>query len=295
MSRSHFLSGAARDEDCGGRVGLCGPGAGRVPGGNRERRHLYRQGCGEGPHPAPGHHAHLRARPRRDGQAQPGGEAAGVHDRPAPFGSRGEHRVHRGWHAAARRRVGRPDARARRRARNRESDERLQSHRRQEHGAGRHGAAGARDCRQGNLASLQRGQQSGVPEAGRRGRGLPETRSRGHWRRRRSRPEVDDRPLRALHAHGRAHHGHGYGERRDVQVRGELDPGHAHLVHERDRERLRGVRRQRGSGAQGHRRRSPHRVVSSCFRGSVSAAAASRRTSRRSSSSPATPATTSRS
>ena len=112
-----------------------------------------------------------------------------------------------------------------------------------------------------DLASLQRRQQSGIPEAGRRGRGLPEARSRRHRRRRRSGAGADGRALRAVHAHGRADHGDGLRQRRAVQVRRERDSRHAHLVHERDRERLRGVRRRRRSGAQGHRRRSPHRAV----------------------------------
>ncbi len=143
-------------------------------------------------------------------------------------------------------------------------------------------------------ASVQRRQQSGVPEAGRGGRGLPEARSRRHRRRRRSRARADDRAVRAVHAHRRAHHGDGLRERRAVQVRGERDSRHAHLVHERSRERLRSVRRERRSGAQGDRRRSSASARRSSFRASDSAAAAFRKTSRRSSSSPATRATTSR-
>ena len=58
--------------------------------------------------------------------------------------ARREHRLHRGRHAAARRRVGRPDARAGRRQRHRAGDERLQGDRRQEHRAGGHRGARAR-------------------------------------------------------------------------------------------------------------------------------------------------------
>ena len=50
-------------------------------------------------------------------------------------------------------------------------------------------------------------------------------------------------------------------ERRAVQVRGQRDARDAHLVHERDRQRLRAGRRRRRSGAQGDRLRSPHRHV----------------------------------
>ena len=67
-----------------------------------------------------GAHAHLRARPRRDGPAQPRREAARVHDRPAACGPRRQHRVHRRRYAPARRWVGRSVARARCRARNRD-------------------------------------------------------------------------------------------------------------------------------------------------------------------------------
>ena len=131
--------GAITNENCGRRIRLCRPGAGSLSGGKRQRRDVHRQGCGEGPQTAPRRHAHLRARPRRDGQAQPGREAARVHDRPSARGPRRQHRLHRRRHAAARRRLGRSVARARRRARHREGDERLQGDRRQEHGSGRHG------------------------------------------------------------------------------------------------------------------------------------------------------------
>ena len=51
--------------------------------------------------------------------------------------------------------------------RHRESDERLQGHRQQEHGAGRHRREGSRDRAPRDHASLQRRQQSRIPEAGR--------------------------------------------------------------------------------------------------------------------------------
>ena len=53
-----------------------------------------------------------------------------------------------------------------------------------------------------------------------------------------------------------------YGERRAVQVRGELDPGDAHLVHERDRERLR-ARRRRTSTRCARRSASDRRIGTS--------------------------------
>ncbi len=63
----------------------------------------------------------------------------------------------------------------------------------QEHGAGRHGGESPRGHRGGDHAGVQRGQQSGVPEAGRRGRGLPEAGPRRHRRARRARGGRDAR------------------------------------------------------------------------------------------------------
>ena len=71
-----------------------------------------------------------------------------------------QHRLHCRRHAAARRRIGRSLARARRCARYREVDERLQGDRRQEHGAGGHGRARARADAPRDITSLQRRQQS---------------------------------------------------------------------------------------------------------------------------------------
>ena len=65
------------------------------------------------------------------------------------------------------------------------------------------------------------------------------------------------------------------------QVRRQRAAGHTHLVHERGGERLRGVRRERRRGAQGHRLGPAHRAVVPVSRRRVTAAAASRRTSRR--------------
>ena len=193
MGWKDILAGAASrgetitNENCGRRIRLRWPGAGSLSGGKRQRRDLHRQGRVEGPASAARCHADLRARPRRDGQAQPGGEASRFYDRPSARGARREHRLHRSRHAAARRRLGGSVARARRCARHREIDERLQSDRGQEHGSRRYGPTGARGHTTRNQASFQRGQQPRVPEAGGGGRGLSEARSRRHRRRRRSR------------------------------------------------------------------------------------------------------------
>ena len=68
-------------------------------------------------------------------------------------------------------------------ARHRACDERLQGHRRQEHGAGRHRARrSARSIRRRNHAPVQRGQQPRVPEAGGGDRRLHEAGPRGDRR-----------------------------------------------------------------------------------------------------------------
>ena len=48
----------------------------------------------------------------------------------------------------------------------------------------------------------------------------------------------DARALRSVHADWRTDHDDGYGQRGIVQVRGKLDPRHAHFLHERDRQHL---------------------------------------------------------
>ena len=78
-----------------------------------------------------------------------------------------------------------------------QGDERLQGHRQQEHGAGRHRREGARGDPPRDDASVQRRQQPRVPEAGRGDRRLHEARSRGDRRRRPARRRADEGALRA--------------------------------------------------------------------------------------------------
>ena len=105
----------------------------------------------------------------------------------------------------------------------------------------------------------------------------------------------DAADLRALHADRRAHHGDGHGERGALQVRGERAAGHEDLVHERNRERLRGRSAPTWTRCGARSGLTGASVRRSCSRASATAAAASRRTSRPSSSSRRTRATTSRS
>ena len=79
----------------------------------------------------------------------------------------------------------------------------------------------------------------------------------------------------------------------DDQARRQRRPDDPHLVHQRDRKRLRGDRSRRGPGRRRDRPRPAHRPELPSRRASATAAAASRRTRWRSSSSPRTPATTS--
>ena len=89
---------------------------------------------------------------------------------------------------------------------------------------------------------------------------------------------ADAGALRAVHAHRRADHDDGLRQRRARQVCRERDAGHAHLVHERGRQRLRAGRRRRRSSAPRDRLGQAHRHRRSCFPASATAAAASRKT-----------------
>ena len=80
---------------------------------------------------------------------------------------------------------------------------------------------------------------------------------------------------------GRADHGDGLRQRRAVEVRRQRAAGHAHLVHERGRERLRGVRRRTSTRCARPSARIAASARRSCSPASATAAAASRRTSRR--------------
>ena len=116
------------------------------------------------------------------------------------------------------------------------------------------------------------------------------SRPRGRRRRRRLGGRRGRRPLRAARRAARAHRRR---LGRDGQAGLQRLPRHEDLVHQRDRERLRGDRRRRPRGRARHGPRRPDRAEVPAGRASASAARASRRTSPRSSSSPATPATTS--
>jgi UDPglucose 6-dehydrogenase len=96
-------------------------------------------------------------------------------------------------------------------------------------------------------------------ENGPRGRAVP-------------RPLRPVRPQRAPHLH------HGHPVRRDGQVRLQQLPGDQDLVHQRDGQPLRGLRRQHQPRPRGHVRRQPHRARSSSTRAWATAARASPRT-----------------
>ena len=184
--------GGARREDCGRRHGLRRPGGRGVFCRERQRRHLRRFQRRQGQGAQARQDPDLRAGARGNRQAQHRREAPHLHHRAARGRQGLRHHLHRRRHPRSGGRLGRPQARARRRPRRRPRDGRLQGHRRQEHRAGRDLREGARGDAQGDPPPVQRRQQPGVPEAGRRGRRLPQARPRGHWRRRRARRRDDD-------------------------------------------------------------------------------------------------------
>ena len=100
-------------------------------------------------------------------------------------------------------------------------------------------------------------------------------RPRRRRRRRRLGRRRRGRALRAARGAARAHR-HPLG--RDGQARLQRVPGHQDLVHQRDRQRVRGDRRRRGRGRPRHGPRRPHRPEVPAGRASASAARASPRT-----------------
>ena len=96
-----------------------------------------------------------------------------------------------------------------------------------------------------------------VPQGGLGGQGLPLARPRRHRRRRRL-----GRRGRggAVLAARRARRAHGHQERGDGQARLQRLPRHQDLVHQRDRQRLRGDGRGRRRGGARHGPRRPHRA-----------------------------------
>ena len=85
----------------------------------------------------------------------------------------------------------------------------------------------------------------------------------------------------ALPAAARAHHDHRPAHGRDDQVRLQRLPGHQDLVHQRDRQHLRGAGRRRERSGRRHGLRQAHRPRTSWTPASATAARASPRTSRR--------------
>ncbi len=130
----------------------------------------------------------------------------------------------------------------------------------------------------------------GVPQGGHGARRLPQARPRRRRRRRRLGRRRRRRSLRAARRAARAHR---HRQRRDGQARLQRLPRHQDLLHQRDRQRLRGDRRRRAARSPRGWGSTSASVRRSCARASATAARASRRTSAPSSSSPATPATTS--
>ena len=176
-------------------------------------------------------------------------------------------------------RASRPWSRSCRRRRARAGDE--------EHRAGRHRDRDPSRRSRPGLRLLP-----GVPQGGLGGRGLPAPRPGGD-RRRPGRRVGGRRGRGGLPAAGRRAGAHRRRLGGDDQARLQRLPGHQDLVHQRDRQRLRGGRRRRHRGRPRHGPRQADRPDRSCGPGSATGAVVFRRTRRPSSSSPGTPATTS--
>ena len=162
--------------------------------------------------------------------------------------------VRRGRHAADLLRRRRPVRRPRRRQRDAAVGRARAGH--EVDRAGRHGGD--------DPAHLRRAGQGlplrvvpGVPQGGLGDQGLPGARPR----RRRRRGRLGRRRRgRALRAAGGAARAHGHQERRDGQARLQRVPGDEDLVHQRDRQRLRGDRRRRRRGRPRHGPGQPDRA-----------------------------------
>ena len=119
----------------------------------------------------------------------------------------------------------------------------------EEHRAGRDGRAGARRARRAGPRGGRVLLQPGVPEGGRGDRRLPAPRPGGH---RGLRPEDGDRVAALYEPLDTRIVRTDRAERRDGQVRRQRLPRHEDLVHQRDRQRLRGGRRRRRRRRRGH-------------------------------------------
>ena len=144
-----------------------------------------------------------------------------------------------------------------RRARGRRGDARLRPPRagHEVDGAGRHrrdDQAAVRRAGQGLLVRLL----PRVPQGGLGGRGLPAIPTASSSATTATGPATRCGALRAARRAARAHR---HQERRDGQARLQRLPGDEDLVHQRDRQRLRGDRRGRRRGRQGHGPRRPDR------------------------------------
>ena len=159
----------------------------------------------------------------------------------------------------------------------------------EEHRSGGYGPRGQASTRRSRARECRVRLESGIHRRRNCCRGLPAPRSGRHRRIRRGRRR---RHRGASHGDRRADRSLRRSVRRDGEARSERGARHADLVHQRDRERLRGDRGRRDDRRSRHRPRPANRTVVPARRDRLRQARASRRTRSRSSSSLRTRATT---
>ncbi len=234
----------------------------RLPRGLRQHRDLRGLGCRQDRPPPGGRDSVLRAGPPGAGGPQRARGAAALLERPGTGAQAQQGRVHHRGHAAQGRRHRRHQRHLRRGQGDRQAPQRLHPGGPEEHGAGRHRARPAALPAQAGdaVGRVRRGLEPRIPARRLGDRDVHAPRPRRHRRRVEARREDPARhpqsPVPARNPHG----GHEPRDRRAHQVRLQRVPRHQDLVHQRDRQPVRGAGRRRQGGGQGDGYGPPHRL-----------------------------------
>ena len=230
-----------------------------VPGASRPRGRVRRHRRRAGRAPAQGRGADPRRRPAGPHRRGSRVEAAVVRGGRRRAAARADDRVPVRADAAGRRRRGRPELRRAGGARDRAGARAEGDRRQQVDGAGRLDPVRAARAGRGGYARRARDGrvESRVPARGPGGPRLPASRSH---RDRLRRPGVGGARLGALPRRARSGARDRPGVGRDDQVRVERVPRDQGLVHQRDRQPVRGGRRRRARGRDRHGLRRAHRL-----------------------------------